>query len=110
LDIPAGTILEIESRNGNKTPYLVWWLEHIEACGYHKYVVLKMTHLLEWIVDGKQFSQMAYFCGPATTAITDTRQTNTPYRENNNEYTFITTFSNLINRDTYFEVEYKDVK
>jgi hypothetical protein len=85
LKIPAGTILEIESRDGVKTPYLVWWLEHIEASGYNKYVVLKMTHFLEWEVNGEKFSQWAYFCGPATTAIADTIKTNTPYRENNNE-------------------------
>jgi hypothetical protein len=27
---------------------MVWWKENIEASGYNKYVVLKMTHKLTW--------------------------------------------------------------
>jgi hypothetical protein len=110
LKIPAGTVLYIESRDGNKTPYLVWWLEQIEASGYNKYVVLKMTHFLEWEHNGEKFSQWAYLNGPATTAITDAVKTDTTYRENNNKNTFVTTFNELIARDTYFEVEYKGVR
>ena len=48
VSIPNGTVLQIESRDGSKTPWMVWWLERIEASGYNKYVVLKMTHLLKW--------------------------------------------------------------
>ena len=110
VEIPSGTLLYIESRDGNKTPYLVWWLEHIEASGYNKYVVLKMTHFLEWEENGEKFSQWAYFSGPMTSAFTDDVKANVTYRENNNEYTFITTFNKLIKRDTYFEVEYKEVR
>ena len=110
LEIPAGTVINIESRDGKETPYLVWWLEHIEASGYNKYVVIKMTHFLEWEENGEVFSQWAYLNGPATTAITDAVKINTSYRENNNNHTFITTFSKLIKRDTYFEVEYEGVR
>ena len=110
LELPAGTILEIESRDGLKTPYLVWWLEHIEASGYNKYVVLKMTHFLEWEENGEKFSQWSYFNGPAASAFTDAVKTNTSYRENNNNHTFITTFNKIIARDTYFEVEYEGVR
>lgn len=110
LEIPFGTILFIESRDGNKTPYLVWWLERIEASGYNKYVILKMTHMLQWEKDGVQFSQWAYFRGPGTSAVLDDVESNTSYRENNSEHTFITTFNKLIARDTYFEVEYEGVR
>lgn len=110
LEIPSGTILDIESRDGRITPYLVWWLEHIEASGYNKYVVLKMTHYLEWEHKGQKFSQWAYLSGPATAAITDAVRTNTSYRENNNNHTFITTFNDIIARDTYFEVEFRGVR
>lgn len=110
LEIPAGTVLEVESRDGNKTPYLVWWLEHIEASGYNKYVVLKMTHFLEWEHNGRTFSQWAYFSGPGNAAFTDAVKTNTSYRENNNNHTFVTTFNDIIARDTYFEVEYEGVR
>lgn len=110
LIIPSGTVLNIESRNGDKTPYLVWWMENIEASGYNRYVVIKVTHFLEWEEEGKKFAQWAYFSGPATSAILDAVKTNTSYRENNNSHTFITTFNELIKRDTYFEVEYKGVR
>jgi hypothetical protein len=38
----------IESQNGSKKPWMVWWLEQIEASGYNRYVVLRMTYKLEW--------------------------------------------------------------
>ena len=110
VEIPAGTVLHVESRDGRKTPYLVWWLEHIESSGYNKYVVIKMTHFLEWETNGEKFSQWAYLNGPATTAITDNVKTNVSYRENNNNHTFITTFNKIIARDIYFEVEYEGVR
>jgi hypothetical protein len=56
LKLPGGTVLFIESRDGKQTPYMVWWLEQIEASGYNKYVVLKMTHFLEWEIDGQKFA------------------------------------------------------
>lgn len=110
LKMPGGTVLEIESRDGRKTPYLVWWLENIETSGYNKYVVLKMTHFLEWEKDGQKFAQWAYLNGPATSAILDAVKINTNYRENNNSHTFITTFNPLIQRDVYFEVEHEGIR
>ena len=46
--IPNGTILMIRSKDRTITPWMVWWLERIEASGYNRYVVLKMTHYLKW--------------------------------------------------------------
>lgn len=109
LELPSGTVLFIESRDGKQTPYLVWWLEHIEAKGYNKYVVLRMTHFLTW-EDNGSFAQWAYFVGPGHSSITDDVESNIPYRENNNEYTFITSFNKSIKKDTYFEIEHKGVK
>jgi hypothetical protein len=48
VKIPSGTVLMIESKDETVTPWMVWWLERIEASGYNKYVVLKMTHYLKW--------------------------------------------------------------
>ena len=111
LQLPGGTILLIESRDGKQQPYMVWWLEQIESSGYNKYVVIKMTHFLEWEQDGQKSTQWAFFHGPATSAITDSLQTATGtglYLENNNTHTFITTYNPLIQKDTYFEVTYKE--
>jgi hypothetical protein len=38
----------IESKDGTERPWMVWWKEDIEASGYNRYVVLKMTHLITW--------------------------------------------------------------
>jgi hypothetical protein len=46
----------IQSRNETITPWMVWWLEQIEASGYNRYVVLKMTHYLEWQVGNEKYA------------------------------------------------------
>lgn len=107
LQLPAGTILFIESRDGSKQPWMVWWLEQIEASGYNKYVVLKMTHYLTWKHGEQQCEQWAYFFGPGAAAISDAVRTSTDkpiYSENNNLHTFITTQNETLCRDLYFEV------
>lgn len=110
--IPNGTVLFLENREGAKAPWMVWWLEQIEASGYNKYVVLKMTHLLKWKQGEEEIEQWAYFSGPGTAAISDTVKSSSAspiYLENNNLHTFITTQHNSLVRDMYFEVTAKDV-
>lgn len=107
VKIPNGTVLMIQSKNDTVTPWMVWWLEQIEASGYNKYVVLKMTHYLKWISGDKTIEQWAYFSGPGTAAISDVIRTATGkpvYSENNNLHIFITTHNESICRDLYFEV------
>jgi hypothetical protein len=105
--IPNGTMLEVESQNGNKQMWMVWWLEQIEASGYNKYVVLKMTHLLTWRdADKNEHTQWAYFSGPGTSAISDAIKSSSGeaiYKENNNLHMFITTYDKTLERDVYFE-------
>lgn len=105
--IPNGTVLMIQSKDNTVTPWMIWWLEHIESSGYNKYVVLKMTHYLKWEVAGKIIEQWAYFSGTGAAAISDAVRTATGkpiYSENNNLHTFITTQNETICRDLYFEV------
>ena len=107
IQIPSGTVLMIESQNGTITPWMVWWLERIEASGYNKYVVLKMTHYLKWKTTEGENEQWAYFSGPGNAAISDAIRTSTGkpiYSENNNLHTFITSQNETIVRDLYFEV------
>lgn len=112
LEIPNGTVLQIESADGTTKPWMVWWKEEIEASGYNKYVVLKMTHLLTWRdAEKNTHEQWAYFSGPGTSKISDTIKSSTGesvYKENNNLHMFITTYTDLIQRDSYFEVSYKN--
>ena len=112
LNIPNGTILMVQSRDGSTKPWMVWWKEEIEASGYNRYVVLRMTHLLTWRDTEKvTHEQWAYFSGPGTSNISDTIKSSSGeaiYAENNNLHQFITTYNSSIVRDTYFEVTYKE--
>lgn len=114
VKLPSGTVLMIQSQNGKETPWMVWWLEQIEASGYNRYVVLKMTHLLQWEAeDGTVCEQWGFFSGPGTAAIKDTTRSSTGkpiYNENNNLYTFITAYNPTIVRGLYFEVGYEQTQ
>ena len=112
LEIPAGTILMIESRDGSTKPWMIWWKEEIEASGYNRYVVLKMTHLLTWRdADKNVHEQWAYFSGPGNVNIQDalkSASTEAIYKENNNLHMFVTGYNSSVTRDTYFEIPYKE--
>lgn len=112
LEIPNGTILEIESQDGSKKTWMVWWKEEIEASGYNRYVVLRMTHLLTWRdAENLLHEQWAYFSGPGASTIADTIKSQSGesiHKENNNLYMFITPYNEYIKRDVYFEVTYEN--
>jgi hypothetical protein len=86
---------------------MVWWMEHIEASGYNKYVVLKMTHELTWRDAGNiPHTAWAYFSGPGTSTISDTIKSASGeaiYNENNNLYMFITAYDSSLKKDLYFK-------
>lgn len=110
LDIPSGTILMVQSRDGSTKPWMIWWKEEIEASGYNRYVVLRMTHLLVWQDAEKvNHEQWAYFSGTGTTKISDTIKSSTGeaiYKENNNLQMFITSYNSSIVKDMHFNVTY----
>ena len=102
----------IESQDGTSKPWMVWWKEEIEASGYNRYVVLKMTHLLTWRgPENSLCEQWAYFSGPGSSRISDTIKSSSGeaiYAENNNLHQFMTPYNSSIVRDIYFEVSYKE--
>jgi hypothetical protein len=111
-EIPNGTILMVESRDGTNKPWMVWWKEEIEASGYNRYVVLKMTHELTWRdAENVLHKQWAYFSGPGTSTISDTIKSASGeaiYAENNNLHQFVISYNKDVVRDMYFEVSYKE--
>ena len=107
VKLPSGTIIFIQSKDDTTTPWMVWWLEQIEASGYNRYVVLKMTHYLKWNVGEEKNEQWAYFSGPGASTISETIKSANGkplYKENNNLHMFITTYTKAISKDLYFEV------
>ena len=110
--IPNGTVLTVYDREGlSHNLWMVWWLEEIEASGYNRYVVLKMTNLFSWEINGTTYRQWGYFSGPGTSTISDTIESssNVPlYRENQNLYMFITPYAASLKTDAYIEVGNKE--
>lgn len=111
--IPNGTILTVVSRDGEESLWMIWWLEEIEASGYNRYVVLRMTNYLGWKTNGTTYRQWGYFSGPGTQTISDTAKTSTIvplYRENNNLHMFITPYAADLKVESYLEVEFDQTK
>jgi hypothetical protein len=102
----------IESQDGTSKPWMVWWKEEIEASGYNKYVVLKMTHLLTWRdFDNVSHEQWASFSGTGKVAINDVTKSATNeavYKENNILNVFITPYNENLKKDAYIKVPYKE--
>lgn len=107
LEIPNGTMVKVESRDGREQMYMIWWKEQIEASGYNRYVVLKMTHELTWRdAENLSHTAWAYFSGPGTSTISDTIKSQSAesiYNENNNLHMFITAYDKTLVKELYFE-------
>lgn len=111
--IPNGTILTVVSRDGEENLWMIWWLEEIEASGYNRYVVLRMTNYLGWETEGTMYHQWGYFSGPGTSTISDTVKSSTGvplYRENNNLHMFVTPYAADLKKESYLEVEFGKTK
>ena len=72
IDLPSGTTLLIPNSKGDKIPWMVYWLEEIQASGYNKYIMLKMTHYIKWKDrDGNTQSSFAYMYGQEDNMLKD---------------------------------------
>ena len=71
-DIPSGTIFMIKNQKGIEKPWMVYWLEEIQASGYNKYIMLRMTHNIEWKDrDGNIQTSWAYMYGQEDNMLKD---------------------------------------
>ena len=71
-DLPNGTLLKIPNMKGEEIPWMVYWLEEIQASGYNKYIMLRMTHYIEWKDrDGKPQGSFAYMYGQQDNMLKD---------------------------------------
>lgn len=103
LKIPSGTILSIKDQYGDTHKWLIYWLEYIEASGYNRYTVVKMTHRLTWkAANGMICSSLGYIHGKGDLTIWDAIKGNAPvYLENNNMNTVIMPVRLDIEKDDY---------
>lgn len=109
LNLPNGTILMIPDKNLEPQPWLVYWLETIQASGYNKYIVLKMTHYITWRdCDKNMRGSWCYMYGQEDNMLKDELRSrsrmDTLYTENLKTSFFIMPTNEFLRRDDYLEI------
>ena len=109
LNMPNGTVLMLPDKDGERVPWMIYWLEDYVASGYNRYIVLRMTHYLTWKNrEGKKCNAWAYFYGQEDNMLKDelkSRSRNKAlYTENLKLSFFITPRNVNIRKDDYIEV------
>lgn len=109
LNIPNGTILMIPDKDLEPQPWMVYWLESIQASGYNKYIVLKMTHFITWIDREKNTRKSwCYMYGQEDNMLKDElrsrSRTDTLYTENLKSSFFVMPTNEFIRKDDYLEI------
>jgi hypothetical protein len=115
LNIPNGTILEIPDKDKVKKPWMIYWLERIEASGYNRYIVLRMSHFLSWTArDGSSCSSWAYMYGQEDNMLKDEIRSrsrmDTLYGENLKMSFFVLPTTPMIRKDDYIIVGEKPLQ
>ena len=109
LDMPGGTILMMPDKNGEREPWMIYYLEDYVASGYNRYIMIKMTHYLTWENrEGNECNAWAYFYGQEDNMLKDELKSRSRnkvlYTENLKLSFFITPTNEDIRKDDYLEV------
>lgn len=115
LNIPNGTILNIPDKNKTQVPWMVYYLEQIEASGYNRYILLKMTHFLTWTArDGSTQTSWAYMYGQEDNMLKDEIRSrsrmDTLYGENLKSSFFVMPTTASIRKDDYIVIGEKPLQ
>ena len=109
VNIPNGTVLMLPNKDDELKPWMVYYLETIKASGYNRYVVLKMTHFLNWKDrEGNSRSSWAYMYGQEDNMLKDELQSRSRsdarYTENLKGSFFVLPTNEYLRKDDYLEV------
>ena len=109
VNIPNGTVLMLPNKDDELKPWMVYYLEAIKASGYNRYVVLKMTHFLNWKDrEGNSRSSWAYMYGQENNMLKDELQSRSRsdarYTENLKGSFFVLPTNEYLRKDDYLEV------
>lgn len=109
LDMPGGTVLMMPDKDGERVPWMVYYLEDYVASGYNRYIMIKMTHYLTWKNrEGEECNTWAYFYGQEDNMLKDELKSRSRnkvlYTENLKLSFFITPTNENIRKDDYLEV------
>lgn len=115
LDMPNGTILMIPNKNGERKPWMIWYLEEMRRSGYNRYIMLKMTHLLTWTArDGLKQTTWAYMYGQENNMLKDEIRSrsrmDTLYAENLKLSFFVMPLNSKLKKDDYFIIGENDLQ
>lgn len=115
LNIPPGTILFLQDKDMIDEPWMIYWLEEIKASGYNKYIVLKMTHFIQWVGRDKQtHSSWAYMYGQQDNMLKEELRSRsrsaTLYTENLKLNFLVMPFNSKLSKDDYIEIDTEDLK
>lgn len=113
LNIPNGTILNIPIE-GQPQNWLVYYKEYIEASGYNKYTLLRMTHTITWTGRDKQnYTSLAYFYGQENNMLKDELKSRSRsdvlYTENLKLSFLVMPLNTNLNKDDYFQISIGNV-
>lgn len=106
VNIPAGTILNLPDKDGIEKPWMVYYLERIKASGYNRYIMLRMTHTLNWTDRaGEARTSLAYMYGQEDNMLKDELKSrsrmDTLYTENLKSSFFILPRNEFMRKDDY---------
>lgn len=110
VNIPIGTIIPIKDINGKQNQWMIYYLEQIQASGYNKYIVLKMTHLIKW-KDQNDIARESwgYVYGQEDNMLKDElrsrSRTHVLYTENIKLNFIVMPVNKYMVKDTYFTLE-----
>jgi len=109
VNIPDGTILMLPDKDNNLNPWMVWYLERINASGYNRYIMLRMTHQISWIARDKSTqTSWAYMYGQENNMLKDELRSrsrmDTIYNENLKSSFFILPRNQYLKKDCYIIV------
>ena len=115
LNIPNGTVLKLTDKDNIEQPWMIYYLENIKASGYNRYIVLKMTHLLNWTArDGTEQQSWAYMYGQEDNMlkneIRSRSRMDTVYEENLKLSFFVMPVNSNLKIDDYFVVGEKPLQ
>lgn len=110
VNMPSGTILTIPDKDGNDRIWMVYFLENIEASGYNRYTMLKMTHQITWTArDASTQTSWAYVYGQQDNMLKDELRSrsrmDTIYGENIKMSFFVIPTNDKLKKDDYLEIE-----
>ena len=109
LNIPSGTILMLQNKDMEEKPWMVYYMEEIKASGYNRYIMVKMTHYIQWIGrDKNTHESWVYMYGQENNMLKDELKSrsrmNTLYTENLKTSFFLMPLNEHIRKDDYLEI------